>query len=178
MSIARAVNVALGASMLLASCGDDQALPADGGPCWPLKASPGGEVQLGTGQIAFQPMPDTLAVVINGSQSDPFLEVHARIRGFPPGDPDNAFDPHNPKTKVSATIEALNLALGVECPASLGYVAGPESGTYDMVHSLRIGLGLLPLGQVSGQQARITVEVVGSNSRTARDEKLVTLMVP
>jgi hypothetical protein len=34
-----------------------------------------------------------------------------------------------------------------------------------------------PLDQVSGKQARITVEVVGSNGLYAKDEKLVTLML-
>ena len=172
-----AVRRTLGALALLASCGDNRP-PPDSGLCWPIEAKPGGEVELGTGDITFRPMPATLTIVRNASQSDPYLEVHSRIRGLPPGNPDDPFDLRNPKTKVSAVIDELGLTLGVECPASLGYVSSPETGAYDMLHSLRLGFGLYPLDQVSGKQARITIEVVGSNGRYARDEKLVVVMAP
>ena len=172
-----AASGALGALMLLAACGDDDPMPYDG-PCWPLPAEPGGQVELGTGDLAFEPMPDVPAVIRNGSQADPFLRIHSRIRGMPPGDPDDFFDPRNPKTKVGLAIDELGLALGEDCPASLGYVSAPEPDAFDMVHSLRIGFGMFPLDQVAGKQARITVEVVGSNRRYARDERLVTLMIP
>jgi hypothetical protein len=167
----------IGAGMLLASCGGSDGTP-DAGPCWPLNAKPGGQVELGTGDIDFVPMPAMLAIVSSASQSDPFLQVHARIRGMPPGNPDDFFDPRNPKTKVAAVIEDPALTLGVECPASIGYVSSPEAGAFDMLHSLRLGFGLFPLEQVSGKQARITIEVVGSNGLYARDEKLVTLTTP
>jgi hypothetical protein len=176
----RAARCVLGAVLLLAACGDD----GDGGddaagPCWPLEASPGGEVELGTGEIDFEQMPDVLALVANTSQSDPYIEVHSRIRGMPPGSPDDPFDPKNPRTKVGLVSEELGLTLGVECPASIGYVASPGvDGAFDMAHSLRIGFGLLPIEQVTGKHARITIEVVGSNRRYARDEKVVVLTTP
>ncbi|HWU86837.1 MAG TPA: hypothetical protein VN253_06165 [Kofleriaceae bacterium] len=133
-------------------------------------------MELGTGDATFAPMPAVLPVIVS-LQAEPFVAVHSRIRGFPPGDPDNAFDPRNPRTKVSATIDAVNLTLGQTCPASVAYVAGPEAGTYDLARSLRLGFGQFPIRRVAGKQARITIEVVGSNGLTARDEKLVTLMV-
>ena len=167
------------AILLLAACGDDQgAADAEPGPCWPLDAVSGGEVELGTGDILFEPILATVTVIKNASQSDPFLQVHSRIRGMPPGDPDDPFDPRNPKTKVGAVIEELGLTLGLTCPASLGYVSSPEPDAFDMLHSLRIGFGTFPIDQVAGKQARITIEVVGSNKRYARDEKLVVLMTP
>jgi hypothetical protein len=176
---ARGPLSALGAVLLLAACGDDGVVGFDdNGPCWPLQASPGGQVELGTGEIDFEPMPDMLAITSNTSQSDPYFGVHARIRGMPPGSRDDPFDPKNPRTKVSAVIEELNLTLGVECPATLGYVASPEPGAYDLVHSLRLGFGTFPIEQVSGKQARVTVEVVGANRLYARAEKMVTLMAP
>ena len=176
----RAERYALGALLLVAACGGDDGGGGDdaGGPCWPLSASPGGQVELGTGEIDFEPMPDVLAVVANTSQSDPYIEVHSRVRGMPPGSPDDPFDPKNPRTKVGLVSDELGLVLGVECPASLGYVASPEDGAFDLVHSLRIGFGLFPLEQVAGKHARITIEVVGSNRRYARDEKDVVLMTP
>jgi hypothetical protein len=170
---------ALAALALFAACGDDGFVGfPDGGPCWPIEAKPGGKVELGTGDVSFEPLSDTLTVVHDGSQSDPFVQLHSRVRGMPPGDRDDPFDPRNPRTKVEVVIEALNLTLGIECPASLGYVPSREKGSYDLIHSLRLGFGLYPLDQVSGKQARLTIEVVGSNLVYASDEKTVTLMVP
>lgn len=148
------------------------------GACWPLPSTPGGQVELGTGEIDFMPMPDVLTVVRNASQSDPYIEVHSRIRGMPPGSPDDPFDPKNPRTRVRFASDELGLALGNDCPASIGYVAAPESGAFDLLHSLRIGFGSFPIDQVSGKSARITIEVVGSNRLYASDEKVVVLMAP
>jgi hypothetical protein len=180
MPLLRVAHGALGASLVFASCGSNDSPVADAGPCWPLNATPGGQVELGTGDITFAPMPDMIAIISSVSQSDPYLQVHSRIRGLPPGDPENIFDPRNPKTKVSAVIADLALTLGVECPASLGYIASPsspQSGDFDLSpHSLRLGFGSFPFEQAVGKQALITIEVVGSNGRYAKAEKLVTLM--
>lgn len=171
---------ALGVTLLLASCGDhaSQGVDAPPGPCWPLDAMPGGQAELGTGDITFESMPAMLPITRNASQSDPYLQIHSRIRGLPPGDPVDILAPANPRTKVAATIDELGLTLGVECPASLGYVAAPEAGAFDLIHSLRIGLGTIPFEQVAGKQVRITLEVVGSNGLYAQDTKLATLVVP
>jgi hypothetical protein len=178
MPRSRVIHRAVGVSLLLASCGSNEHAAVDAGPCWPLNATPGGQVELGTGDITFEPMPDVLPIINNLSQSDPYLLVHARIRGLPPGNPGDIFDPRNPKTKVSAAIVDLGLMLGVECPASLGYIAAPEPGAFDLSpHSLRLGFGSFPPDQASGKQARITVEVVGSNGLSAQAEKLVTLTI-
>lgn len=173
--------------MLLAATGATGACGDDGydivpwpteGPCWPIEAMPGAEVQIGTGDLAYQPMPDTLLLVKNASQADPFFRVHARVKGIPAGDPEDFFDPRNPRTRVGMVIEELGMSFGVECPASLGYIASPESGAFDLSSSLRIGLGEVPPAMVSGKQARVFVEVVGANRVYGRDEKLVTLMDP
>jgi hypothetical protein len=181
MSHVRVVCRALGVSLLLAACGGHPGQSPDAaGPCWPLDATPGGQAELGTGDIAFEPMPAMLPIIRNATQSDPYLEIHARIHGLPPGNPDNILDPGNPRTKFGATIDELGLTLGVECPASLGYVASPQAGAggFDLVHSLRIGIGTIPFDQLAGKQARITLVVVGSNGLYAQDTKLVTLTAP
>lgn len=179
MSHARVVCSALGAG-LLASCGGppSQAIDAPPAPCWPLDAMPGGQAELGTGDLTFEPMPAMLPIVTDVSQSDPYLQIYARIRGIPPGNPGDILDPRNPHTKIGAAIDELGLTLGVECPASLGYVAAPEAGAFDLVHALRIGTGIIPVGQLAGKQTRITLEVVGSNGLYAQDMKLVTLTIP
>lgn len=163
--------------VVLAGCSGGESMP-DAGPCWPITAKPGGAVEVGTGDIAFEPMPDVLPVTKNASQSDPFLPIHSRIRGMPPGNPDDPFDRANPRTKVSAAIPDLGLVLGVDCPASIGYVEAPVDDAFDLLHSLRIGFGLRPLAEIHGKQAMITVEVVGSNGVYAKAEKLVLLDAP
>jgi hypothetical protein len=121
-------------------------------------------------------MPDTLPIIMGGGQSDPFLEIHSRIQGIPPGDPFDVLARDNPKTKVTAVVMGLNLTLGVVCPASIGYVSSPIAGSFDLVHSLRIGFGTTQNAQAAiGKQAHITLEVVGGNGLYARDEKTVTV---
>lgn len=162
--------------LLLAGCGGgDDAPPDAAGPCWPLEASPGGEVEIGTGDIEFEPLADTLEIISSPAQSDPFVEIHSRIRGMPPGDPNDLFNPANPKTKISVAVDSLGLVLANECPATFGYAPSSESGAFDMVHSLHVGFGFMSIADVPGKQARVTIEVVGSNRRYAKAEKLVTL---
>jgi hypothetical protein len=99
---------------------------------------------------------------------------------MPPGNPDDPFDRENPRTKIQARIDELGLVLprGVDCPASLGYVQGPQAGTFDLIHSLRAGFGMTPLADVDGKQAVVTVEVVGSNGLYAKAEKTITIAIP
>ncbi len=173
-AIALACIVGSGAS---GGCGGDPSTPSDAGPCWPLDATPGGTVAIGTGDISYEPMPDMLAIAANGSQSDPFIQVHARMTGLPPGDPQDFFAPTNPKTMVSAVIPDLGLTLGIDCPATIGYVVSPDDATaFDLAHSLRIGFGTMLVATVVGHQATISVTVVGSNGLVATDQKTVTLI--
>jgi hypothetical protein len=172
---------ALSAGLVVAACGGGAGSP-DGpmpptGPCWPLDAMPGGQVELGTGQIDFEPMGDTLPIITSSAQADPFVRVHARIRGMPPGDPDKLFDPRNPRTKARLEVEGFDKPITVDCPASFGYRPAPESGAFDLKHSLSVGFGFIPIDPFVGKQARVVLEVVGSNGLSARDEKLVTLVM-
>jgi hypothetical protein len=120
----RSFSRAVGA-VLLASCGGGGAAP-DAGPCWPLASEPGGQVELGTGEVTFQPVSTNIELIKNASQSDPYFLINARIRGIPPGNPDDFFDPTNPRTKVTGVIEGIAVPLGVECPATIAYVPSPE----------------------------------------------------
>ncbi len=176
---ARLARGALGAGVLLAACGSPAHTAVDAGPCWPLSATPGGQVEVGTGDVTFEPLPATLDIITSSVQSDPFVLVHARIHDLPPGNPQDILDPHNPKTKISLVVNGLTFPIGVDCPASRGYVAVPGMpGVFDMDQAIHVGFFDTPLDQVSGMQARITVEVVGSDGHYAKDEKLATLMAP
>lgn len=172
---------ALTAGLLVAACGggsgshDGPAPPM--GPCWPLDAMPGGQVEIGTGEFDFEPLGDMLPIVTSSAQSDPFVRVHARIRGMPPGNPDNLFDPRNPRTKARLEVEGIDMPVTVDCPASIGYVAAPEPGAFDLKHSLSVGFGFMPIEPFINKQTRVVVEVVGSNGLSARAEKLVTLVM-
>jgi hypothetical protein len=167
-------------SLIVIGCGGGGESQPDAydGPCWPLPSTPGGEVELGTGDVTFEPLGAVVPIVVNsGAQSDPYIQIHSRIRGMPPGDPFDAFDPANPRTKVSAVIEETGFVIGegVVCPASLGYVAGPDADTFDIQHSLHLGFGFTPLSEVSGKQVHITLEVVGSNGLYAKAETVLPL---
>jgi hypothetical protein len=166
--------------VVLASCSDNGNIKLDGGPCWPLPATPGGQVELGTGELAFQPMPDTLQLTRSGAQRSAYIPINARIRGMPPGNPDDLLDPKNPKTKVSAVLVETGAPLGlaVDCPASMPYVAAGEPGAYDMLHDLQINLATIDPMDLDSKQATLTVEVVGADGRYAIDQKIVTLIVP
>lgn len=168
---------ALTAGLLVAACGggaDDGVLPE---VCTPLDATPGGEVEIGTGDITFQPLGDTLPIITSSAQSDPFVQVHARIRDLPPGNFDNLFDPHNPRTRVRLEIDGAAMPISVDC-ARLGYVEASEPGAFDLKQSLHVGFGLMPIEPFIGKQTRVIVEVLGANRRSARDEKIVTLVAP
>lgn len=171
---------ALAAGLLvgIAACGSSSQPhdPVDAGPCWPLPSMPGGQVTMGTGDVAYEPMTSVLQITQSGAQSDPYLEIHSRMTGMPPGDPNDALNPKNPHTKVTAFIPDLNKMMGQECPASLGYVATSQPDTFDMVHSLRLGFGTYADAQTAmGKTVMITVEVVGSNGLYAMDQRTVTL---
>lgn len=172
------MSAVLGALALAACDGGEHAPDGPPGPCWPVESTPGGQVALGTGDVIFEPMPAVLQISRSAGQSDPFLQIHARMRGMPPGDPDDIFEPTNPRTKATAAIDEVGLMLGSPCPARFGYIAASEPGAFDMIYSYRLGFGTFPIDQAFGKQARITLEVVGANGLSARDEKLVTLMAP
>ena len=171
-------------ALLIGACGGNGGSAPDArvaidaaGPCWPLPSTPGGEIEIGTGDIAFEALGDTLDVISSPAQSDPFVQVHARIRDLPPGDADDIFAPGNPRTKASLAIESLGVTIGVDCPASLGYTASAAApGAFDMVHSLHVGFGLMPIDQVPGKQGRVTIEIVGADGHYAKAEKLVMLV--
>jgi hypothetical protein len=165
---------------VLAACGGEPSVTPDAydGPCWPLPSTPGGEVELGTGALRFEPMPDIVPIKVNERQGDPFIEVHSRIRGIPGGDPYNAFDPTNPRTKVAAVIDELGwtLPVAVDCPATRGYFASSEPGAFDLPQSLTIGFETFERArEASGKPVRITLEVVGSNGLYAKAEKEAVL---
>jgi hypothetical protein len=160
----------------IASCADEE--PPYDGPCWPLPSEPGGDVELGTGN-KFEAMPDVLEVTTSSIQTDSYLQIQARIHGIPGGNADSALDPANPRTMVKVEIPDVAVVLGPDCPATRGYVPSANPDTSELLSPFHLGFGYgFPIDTVEGKQARIVLEVVGSNGLHARTEKVVTLVVP
>jgi hypothetical protein len=173
-------TIGIGAfALALAACGDGNHVFNDApGPCWPVPSTPGGSVTLGTGDVTWQPLGATMTITKDASQGDPFLAIHSRMHGFPPGDPQDSLNTKNPKTKLSAVVDGTNFMMGVPCPATLGYVNSPDgvSGDYDLVHGLRLGFMTSSNAQTqSGHTIHITLEVVGNNGLYAKDERTVMI---
>ena len=109
-------TLALIATVVLASCGEDAPAPHcppvdDPEMCWPdLVTFPQGTATLGTGRAAFEPMPDELPLEY-GPQGGFDLVGNARMTGFYPGNPDNLLDPYNPRTRIRAFFDDTNVPL-------------------------------------------------------------------
>ncbi|MBA3819269.1 MAG: hypothetical protein H0X17_10285 [Deltaproteobacteria bacterium] len=168
--------VVLAAGALFAGCKDGGPAGPDAG-CWPMEAAtPGGEVELGTGIGGFEPLPASLRF-IQGTQGGTFLVVNARIRGLAPGNPNDFFDPGNPKTLFTA-IEFDGTEIRPPCPGTLGYVpAGPdhfERARAQYLEFLPYEVG----SRAFNTNVRLVVEIIDANGRYARDERVVFAEAP
>jgi hypothetical protein len=173
---------------LLAACSgddDDDSSPAeDAGTtadaavdCWPVETTtPGGEVEIGTGD-SFESMPDTIQFII-GTQGGTFLQVHARIRGLEPGNPEDFLDPSNPKTRFTGVLFD-GTVVGRECPGKLGYVPSSEEGAFDRERAAALEFLPWEVGERSfDTEMTLVAEVIDADGRYARHEKLVFAQAP
>jgi hypothetical protein len=168
-----------------AACSGDDAGSGDNGvsgdaseDCWPVETStPGGTIELGTGVLAFEPLPDELQF-IRGTQGGTFLVLNARMKDLDPGDPDVLRAPGNPKSTFSATLFD-GTVVERECPATVGYKPSAEEGYFE--RSRHQVLEFLPfeLGQKAfDTDLTLKVEVIDSQGRYASDEKVVHCRAP
>ena len=160
-----------------AGCGDSHAPPDAPGACWPLTANGGGTVELGTGQLVFEPMPDLVPIVRDSAQAAyPFVEIMARIHGIPPGEnPQNTLDPSHPKTMVTGTVDGFAQTFGLHCPANKGYVPAAVAGAYDLAEDVPLAFSGVAISDLAGKQCHIVLDVVGRNGVSGHVEKVVTL---
>jgi hypothetical protein len=188
MTVARTTSMLF---LVLAACGgdpdpvvvppDDMMIPIDAppaGPCWPFDtATPGGSIQLGTGD-SFVAMPDEVKVHF-GTQLGYDIPVNARVTGMVPGNPNDVLDPINPRTRFRAffvdTGEPINPAV---CPIRIAYEQKP-SGDFDLSFASAVLFEVgLPEDQIFGRQVRVVVEIIDNNKLYATDEKVVTCRPP
>ncbi|HEY0251764.1 MAG TPA: hypothetical protein VGC41_09565 [Kofleriaceae bacterium] len=162
----------------LAGCGSDPA-PLDAGDCWPMSSStPGGTIELGTGDSAFVAMPTEITLVY-GSQGGYHIPTRARIRGMQPGDLLDITSPTNPRTRIRGFFsDSGDATYGEACPLRVGY-QGQTDGSFvepNVIES-RFFESLAP-GDLEGKQVRVRAEVIDSNNLYASDEKVITVHVP
>lgn len=186
------------AASLTGACGDDDGgggdggddgtvsdastacvLPGDPNDCFPIDGShPGGTIELGTGFDGWRPM-GLEERISYGIQGGFHFDVHARISGLEPGDPDNSLDSCNPRTRFRAFFEdGTHISPGGQCPLLLGYTQ--ENGDYVLAAGpLQLQFDTcLRSDDLFGREFRIVVEVIDKEGRYAMDEQMVTALPP
>lgn len=144
-----------------AGCGDDATgidASIDGGI---------GQVELGTGIDAFEPLSDEL-VLFAGPQGGHHFIVHARIAGFLPGDPTMAGSVDNPSTTFAAFSSddrQIDLMLP---PFRLGYVEQTD-GTFDLGAGRILQVDEAVVPALYGDRVTITVQVVDAGGTHGED---------
>lgn len=183
--------VVAGASLLV-GCGDRGATSladADAdpdvdapppGPCWdPAAAMPMGQATLGTGWGQFEPMPTDLPLEY-GSQAGFNVVVNVQMRGFVPGNPNDVFDPTNPRTRILSYFadDGRPLNKTANCPYRKGYRA-VDANTYEMGTGVPLIFDTCWRAEhLIGRQLRIKLELLDSTNGFTTDERVVTMVEP
>ena len=151
--------------------------PDTPGPCWSLDGTtPGGTVQIGTGDMQFMPLPSELPFLY-GNQGGLELVVRSRITGMDPGNATDFLDPKNPKTRFSA-IMFDGTVVAPPCSLRYGYTARGD-GSYDLVSSGLVEFLPLELGQRAyNTQMTLIVEVIDSAGLYAKNQGDVIVRPP
>jgi hypothetical protein len=165
------------AVVLATGCGDNTSSSQPDAtldrPCWPIETSvPGGEIELGTGNVSFEPMPASIPFILGG-QGGTFLYLNARIRGLEPGDPTDLFAARNPRTRFQVVL-GDGTVVGPECGASVGFRATADDGYFERAAPQQQAFLPYSLGERAfDTNVQIIVEVIDIDGNYARDEKTV-----
>src|SRR5678816_2964421 len=178
-------TLALIATVVLASCGEDAPAPQcppvyDPEMCWPdLVTFPQGTATLGTGRAAFEPMPDELPLEY-GPQGGFNLVANVRMTGFYPGNPHNILDPYNPRTRIRAFFDDTNVPLdfSARCGRRTAYVPSSAGG-----YEYPAGVGVIfdvcwRSDHLIGKRIRVELEIMDDCGGHAKDVKVVTAVPP
>jgi hypothetical protein len=151
------------------------------GPCWPIDTStPGGEVEVGTGVDAYEPMPDSLPLVY-GEQMGYHITARARMRGMNPGPrPSDVLSQLNPRSKFNAIPLDTGVPISnTPCPYRIFYEPAPD-GDGDVLPAyieIRFDTSLV-LADIVDKQYRVIVEVIDADGKYAKAEKVITAIAP
>ncbi|MDB4961848.1 MAG: hypothetical protein JWP01_1847 [Myxococcales bacterium] len=169
----------LALTVVVAGCSDQPGAPDARPPCWiPEATTPGGSLELGTGEFGFEPMPDPLRVVY-GSQGGFHMVVNTRVTGMLAGNPSDVNDPGNPRTRFRAFFVDTGVNVnGAECPIRLAYK--PSAGsTQELLVSSAILFEIgYPEHLIFGREIRIEAEIIDAAGTYARDEKTIRCAAP
>ena len=137
-----------------------------------------GEVALGTGYEAFEPLDDDIPIIA-GPQGGFHLNLNARVRGLDLGDPDDLLDPENPSTAFGIyTAEGERLDIDT-CPVRVGYRADGDEGVLPRGVSVVFEVaGVEELVPLFDGPVLVRVEVVDSRGRYAADERTIVVRAP
>lgn len=190
--------ILLALAACLAACGDNHVVADDmtpdldaaidtppeyTGPCWPEGPMPATQASatLGTGRGGFEPMPDVLPIEW-GFQDGFMFITSVRMRGVDPGDPKDALNPFNPRTRIRAFFADTGVPLnrGSYCPFRTGYV-DVGNGEYEIVQEIGVVFETCwRSDRLIGKQFRIELEITDYAGATfvASDTKIVTAGEP
>lgn len=134
--------------------------------CWFGGGEPDPDVELtmGIGFETFEPAVNgqTLQMIV-GDQGGAHVELHARMRGLFPGDPDDALSP-GPHTLFTIENAAGERITALDCTFPLPYVDVGD-GTYELVSGRFILIRTSFLGYLDGEQVRVRMEAQDPSGR-------------
>jgi len=162
-------DVAPGTDASSADAGTDAVTTADSAPdtlrpdAVPDAAPITSSLELGTGDVVFEPMTDGTLSLIWGIQGGHHFNVSLRAFGIAPGNPEVRTDLDNPRTVFRALLDGVPIDDGM---ASYGhaFLPGDVEGAYDLLgHRLIIGV---PCAEVA--DATVTIEATVEDSAGIR----------
>jgi hypothetical protein len=167
-SMARRGHIALISLVTAAACGDAGGGKPDGavtpGDAW---------VELGTGAVDFEELPDEGDIVlVSGPQGGHHFVVSARMHGLQPGDPGMPGTQQNPATRFSVWNE-VGVQLDVQPPPyRLGYEQVSD-GVYALPggHIIQVEEEFVPA--LVGARVKIRVELEDATGARVTDERWV-----
>jgi hypothetical protein len=187
----RSLAAAVVCAALLGACGDSGSSAGDGGihdvahdadaddgnGCWPTVAQiPHGTIEIGGGDTAFEPMPDSIPLFF-GVQSGFGIMVRTRMSGFNPGGEGFPPPPENAWTRLHASFvdRTDELTDPIPCGYRRQYV--PNSvGSYDIPATIAIGFKTCwGTDVLVGAKIKIDAEIMDSDGNYATSSHVITM---
>lgn len=138
-----------------------------------------GQAMLGTGYSQFEPMPTNLPLEY-GTQLGFDVVVNVQMRGLVPGNPNDIFDPTNPRTRILSYFvdDGRPLNKSANCPFRTGFKA-VDATTYEMSTGVALIFDTCWRAEhLIGRQIRIKLEMLDAMNGFTTDERVVTMVEP